>query len=154
MMQTALTQESCLVCHCGPLEEDSPNRVLEDPASLLPDGMPEIIEINVLEEEYMPAPFPHHAHIEALADISKGDRLAQYFHANPLTICMGCHHMSPLERNSPVPACITCHTPKSEPKGNVPTLRSAYHRQCLGCHKEMETQPTDCTGCHLERSSQ
>jgi hypothetical protein len=153
MLQTALSQESCLVCHSGPIAEGAGNRFLEDPAALLADGVSEIIEIKVLEKEYMPAKFPHHAHIAALTDISNKDALAQYFHANPLTVCRGCHHMSPLAKQGPVPGCITCHAPTAEPKGNVPTLLSAYHRQCLGCHKEMETQPTDCTGCHLEKSS-
>lgn len=153
-MQSGLTQESCVVCHSGPLEEGSGKGLLESPASLLPDGVPEVIEIGVLEKEYMPARFPHYAHIEALTDISNKDALAKYFHANPLTVCMGCHHYSPVEKKGPVPACITCHIPKPEPKGNVPTLASAYHRQCLGCHKEMQTQPTDCSGCHLEKASQ
>jgi len=152
-MQSGLTQESCVVCHSGPLDETSQERLLAGPAALLPDAVPEVIEISVLEKDYMPAKFPHHAHIQVLTDISNKDELARYFHTNTLTICMGCHHLSPIEKQSPVPPCITCHTPNPEPTGNVPTLSSAYHRQCLGCHKKMETQPTDCIGCHLEKPS-
>jgi hypothetical protein len=151
MMPSGLPEASCVVCHSGPQEEGSGERLLEDPASLLPDGVPETLEIGVLAKEYMPAKFPHYAHIRGLTDLSNKDALAQHFHANPLTVCMGCHHMSPLQKKGAVPACITCHAPKAEPTGKVPTLVSAYHRQCLGCHKKMETQPTDCTGCHLEK---
>jgi hypothetical protein len=152
-MQSGLPEGSCLVCHSGPREESCGQPLLEGPASLLPDDTPEIIEISVLEKDYMAARFPHYAHIQMLTDISNKDTLARAFHADALTMCRGCHHYSPVEKKSPVPACITCHTPKAEPKGNVPTLASAYHRQCLGCHKQMQTQPTDCSGCHLEKPS-
>ena len=152
-MPSGLTEGSCLVCHSGPLAEGSEPRLLEGPASLLPEDLPEIIEIGVLEKDYLPARFPHYAHIEVLTDISNKDALARFFHADALTMCRGCHHVSPLTKKSPVAPCITCHTPNPEPKGKVPTLANAYHRQCLGCHQQMGTQPTDCTGCHLEKSS-
>ena len=151
-MKSELTEKSCLVCHSGGLDKASQLRMIGDPDDLLPENLPGVMEISVLENDYMPAKFPHYAHIKKLTDISNENKLARYFHFNTMTICLGCHHYSPLEAKKPIPPCITCHTPKAEPKKHTPTLSGAYHRQCLGCHKEMEAGPTDCTGCHAEKS--
>ncbi|MBW1678582.1 MAG: hypothetical protein JRJ08_00310 [Deltaproteobacteria bacterium] len=153
LRESGLIEESCLVCHSGPSDEACAVSMLGFPDDLLPESLPEVIELSGLEKDYMPANFPHYAHIEKLTDISNNDTLAKRFHSNQMTVCLGCHHNSPMEAKIPIPPCITCHTPRMESQKNIPTLSSAYHRQCIGCHKEMGTKPTDCTGCHAQKLS-
>jgi predicted CXXCH cytochrome family protein len=74
--------------------------------------------------------------------------------------CSECHHVYKEGKNvfkegDPVQACSECHDPvKSE--GNVKKLMLAYHKNCQGCHKDLETAgkpagPTKkCNDCHAK----
>jgi hypothetical protein len=82
--------------------------------------------------------------------------LANTFHKNQQTLCMGCHHNSPSSLTPP--DCAACHAaagdgrPTSAP--GIPDLKTAYHGQCMGCHEKMEiaTVPsTDCQICHEKK---
>ncbi|UCH06917.1 MAG: cytochrome c3 family protein [Deltaproteobacteria bacterium] len=75
--------------------------------------------------------------------------------------CTECHHVYEGGKNvykegDPVQACSECHDPvKSE--GNVKKLMLAYHKNCQGCHKDLEaagkpTGPTKkCNDCHAKK---
>jgi len=75
--------------------------------------------------------------------------------------CTECHHVYKEGRNvykegDPVQKCSACHDPvKSE--GKVKKLMLAYHRNCQGCHKELEkagekSGPTKkCNDCHEKK---
>ena len=78
-------------------------------------------------------------------------KLAANFHADPGTICQGCHHNSPIGKKPP--QCASCHgQPFDERKLNSPGLLGAYHIQCMGCHAEMGIEkPVGCTECHKEK---
>ncbi len=58
--------------------------------------------------------------------------------------CKTCHH----EDQS---ACSECH---EKTAGDAPSLKSAYHDNCKGCHKRLVKEnpeslaPTKCAGCH------
>jgi hypothetical protein len=91
--------------------------------------------------------------------------------------CVSCHHTWGL--TEPIVGCMTsgCHDqteiPKAKPGEKVDEeavmayFKTAYHKQCIGCHKEMKaksaalerslqtlkkplpkTGPTTCAGCH------
>jgi hypothetical protein len=153
-MEDGLNKSSCKTCHTG-IESGikSANKV-DPPENLLPHGLMEDMTINVLQKDYMPGKFPHLAIIERLTDVSNNSKLARHFHFDKMTICSGCHHNSPLEPNQMVPSCDTCHSAHMGSVGSeVPGLLGAYHRQCLGCHKEMGVEPTGCTGCHARKAS-
>jgi predicted CXXCH cytochrome family protein len=74
--------------------------------------------------------------------------------------CAECHHVfkdgkNVFKEGDPVQACSECHDPvKSE--GNVKKLMLAYHKNCQGCHKDLEaagkpTGPTKkCNDCHAK----
>ena len=151
-MEGGLTKSSCLTCHTGPsVKRDFP-KVNYDPDDLLPENLPEEMSLNVLEKDYMPAKFPHRAIIKKLNDISNNNELADFFHKDQSTVCSGCHHYSPMEQKKQVPRCSTCHSIKKEPRTtSIPSLLGAYHRQCLGCHKDMGIEPVGCAGCHAEK---
>ena len=96
--------------------------------------IPETITLDILSKRYGPVEFSHSYHAEIAGD------------------CASCHHHSP---EGTTPACGECHEPiivyhydPTKKGGPDLGLKGAYHRQCLGCHKEMESGPIGCTDCH------
>ena len=155
LMESGLVESACATCHSGSLESLDNIKKLDAPEKLYPDELKEEMEITILEDEYKPSKFPHDKIVKKLIDISNDSKLASYFHTGEMSICMGCHHLGPMEAKQNLPLCSTCHTVKKEPKQSTPTLLGAYHQQCLGCHKEMggeeEEMPQSCDGCHEEK---
>jgi hypothetical protein len=96
---------------------------------------PEVVILAELSEMYVPVIFAHKLHARMSA-ISGG--------------CTLCHHYTPTERSHP--PCRECHDPGVE-KGNLrqPGLKGAYHRQCLGCHREW-SHTTECAVCHVKKA--
>lgn len=75
--------------------------------------------------------------------------------------CTECHHVfkegkNVFKQGDPVQKCAACHDPV-ESKGKVKKLMLAYHKNCQGCHKELEkagkpTGPTrKCNDCHEKK---
>jgi ribosomal protein L40E len=151
-MKSGLNGASCLLCHSGLLDETKVALKLGSPDELLPEKLSKEMKIEAISKDYMPAKFPHLKIIENLTDISNKNKLARHFHSDQTTICLGCHHKSPVEAKKPLPLCRTCHSNRMMPYGTgTPGLLGVYHRRCLGCHKEMKREPTKCTGCHAEK---
>ena len=98
-----------------------------------PTDIPETITLDILSKRYGPVEFSHRYHAEMADD------------------CASCHHHS---EKGATPACGECHEPiivyhyKGSERETGIGLKGAYHRQCLGCHKEMESGPVGCTDCH------
>jgi len=75
--------------------------------------------------------------------------------------CADCHHVykdgeNIFEEGDSVQKCSECHNAQKS-EGKVKKLMLAYHKNCMGCHKELkkqakETGPTTCSGCHLTKS--
>lgn len=94
---------------------------------------PDIVIINKLMKLYKPVIFSHELHA-SMSDMSGG--------------CTLCHHYS--EKSGEIPACSKCHKEKADFTNlNEPSLKGAYHRQCLGCHKEWSHENA-CQFCHEE----
>jgi hypothetical protein len=95
---------------------------------------PSVVILDELENLYAPVRFDHRAH----ADMTKfgGD-------------CELCHHFTPPD--SPHPGCVQCH-PKEVQFEDLtqPGLKGAYHRSCLGCHKDWDND-TSCEICHARK---
>jgi hypothetical protein len=78
-----------------------------------------------------PVPFDHGAHARWSA---VGDG------------CAVCHHHTPVGTEHP--ACHACHAAGDRRADmSKPGLKGAYHRQCLGCHREWSHE-TRCAVCH------
>jgi len=153
LLKSGVTEASCLPCHSGSFKEVGVASKLGNPKELLPANMSGDITIKIMEKDYMPAKFPHLRIIKKLTEISKSSKLAKQFHSDQKTICSSCHHKSPLGAKKEVPLCSTCHSLNMESrKTDTPGLLGAYHRLCLGCHKEMGIKPVDCTGCHAGKT--
>ncbi len=84
------------------------------------------------ENDYEPVRFMHKKHAAKVGD------------------CLKCHHYRPDDpAASETERCAACHQESFKPEvpGRV-GLKAAYHRQCMGCHKEMGQGPVGCTDCH------
>jgi hypothetical protein len=92
---------------------------------------PDTIVLDEIAKLYQPVTFNHRLHAR-MAGMG-GD-------------CATCHHYSPPGR---IPPCSECHAAKGRPASlRQPGLKGAYHRQCLGCHREW-SHDTRCVVCHL-----
>lgn len=94
---------------------------------------PDSVVLGQLANLYQPIQFNHKQH----ANMSKMG-----------SDCATCHHYCPPGR---IPRCSECHsTATMETNLRMPSLKGAYHRQCLGCHREW-THDTKCVMCHLPK---
>lgn len=111
---------------------------------------PTKVVIDSLAKEYQPHLFAHRRHVASLVDRIKDDQLAAAFHYQPEVMCATCHHNSPLSMTPP--KCGSCHTETIDPENpGRPTLKAAYHLNCIGCHKAMNVyrpEATNCVACH------
>jgi hypothetical protein len=117
------------------------------------EDIPEKVTIGWLSKEYQPAEFPHRKIVQTIAQGFKDRPLAHFFHADPGTLCQGCHHNSPPAKKPP--QCLSCHgKPFSEAEPLRPGSTGAYHLQCMNCHHRMEVQKpgdTACVECHKKK---
>ena len=135
----ALPHLDCSQCHTCVMPTAS-NRCLKPCPSLNMvsvsgahslDESPEDIVLDKISDLYQPVKFNHKLHAE-MAVMDKG--------------CVTCHHYSP---NDDIPPCDECHGgEKNSANLRQPSLKGAYHRQCLSCHRDWSHE-TACTTCHL-----
>lgn len=103
-------------------------------------------------------------YIENIASYHSKGRPAVYFsHENHMDSydCLDCHHDYENGENvldeddlddGGSASCTACHS-----KGASIELKTAYHRQCMGCHRrvnnqEADTLPITCQDCHSRPS--
>ena len=88
-------------------------------------------------DHFGPVPFDHAGHA---------------YWAELLDGCILCHHFTP--EGDAHPRCRTCHELAYKHQDiRKPGLKGAYHRQCMGCHREW-SRDTKCSACHLPRISE
>ncbi len=96
----------------------------------------DIVIIDRLMDKYEPVIFAHELHA-SMSAMSGG--------------CENCHHFS--ESVVEIQSCGAsgCHSETNEVNLRMsrPSLKGAYHRQCMGCHREW-SHDTDCGNCHAE----
>jgi hypothetical protein len=97
------------------------------------DDGPDVVLIGELANLYDPVPFSHGLHAQ-MSDMIGG--------------CENCHHYS--EPGGRIPPCRECHDPdKTEVDLKMPSLKGAYHRQCMNCHLDWSHDKA-CSFCHKE----
>lgn len=143
--------KKCETCHTG-TTKDAPMPAAAVAAALPPtsDDFPETVKIGYLENKYAPSNFPHRKVVAALFNKANGSALGRRFHGGAATLCAGCHHESKGMGQRP-PSCKSCHGKTANLNRDQPGLTVAYHRQCLGCHKDMGLKQTGCTDCHQKK---
>ncbi len=91
---------------------------------------PDTIMLSEIADQFQPVRFNHKLHAE-MAEMGQD--------------CATCHHYSPPGH---IPPCKECHGGETNPTNlKQPTLKGAYHRQCLSCHREW-SHDTKCVLCH------
>ena len=84
-----------------------------------------------------------------LSNIYEPIEFAHEMHTLITESCQTCHHNS---EEGETPSCQECHIISSKSKDlDILSLKDAYHRQCIGCHKELDAGPTNCTQCHFKK---
>jgi hypothetical protein len=143
------SDSSCVGCHTKKVEQDktlqapvtckechkaeTPTEPVRMAEPVSEDKGPESFVIARLTRKYMPVTFPHATHTKMIER------------------CDYCHHHGPEKER---PTCAACHgAPLDFTKLTRPRLLSAYHRMCMGCHKNMGIGPVTCTKCHEERET-
>jgi hypothetical protein len=98
------------------------------------DGLPDVVTIDRLARVYGPVAFAHRLHA-GMSQLRGG--------------CANCHHDPDPEAG--VAGCHTCHA-ASVSAGTLakPTLKGAFHRQCLSCHRDW-AHANACGFCHEEQ---
>lgn len=121
----------------APSYEDA--HAMEAPALVAPvpppvdADAPHIIVIDQLARLYAPVHFDHDLHV-SMSNMDGG--------------CANCHH--DLGTSTVAATCVSCHP--AEGAGATlsrPSLKGAYHRQCLGCHRDWSHE-NGCGFCHKE----
>ncbi len=126
----------CMECHVKrSTKTSSSERVSKTvPAQGAPKDETETYTLSGLEKIYEPVIFSHSMHAEISGE------------------CKSCHHHSPPGQT---PSCGECHGAPFDPNNlNMPGLKGAYHLQCLGCHRDMDSGPVGCTECHAKKVRQ
>lgn len=142
------------------LAEIAAENLAEKPAPatpLDPADIPETVTIGTLSNEFEPCILPHRKIYEALQKGIGDSGMAATFHTSPTATCAACHHHSPQSGLNNPPKCAGCHGVQADKQAvdsNRPSLKAAYHQQCMACHDRMKiAKPaaTDCAGCHTPR---
>ncbi len=130
----------CAECHACPAPTRAEPCLKACPRGRESKGLtasqgPDVVILKELEDMYVPVRFNHRAHAQ-MAGMSRG--------------CVTCHHNTPPD--SAHPSCKDCH-PKTAAQENLaqPSLKGAYHRQCLSCHSEWD-RDTACEVCHEKKA--
>lgn len=133
---------SCGDCHtCSTPTAEAPclrrcPRFSKTVVSHSPEEGPSVVILDQLSDIYVPVIFPHKLHAQ-MAGMAEG--------------CVVCHHHSPAGH---IPPCRECHGGPSNPQNlDQPSLKGAYHRQCMSCHREW-SHDTECTVCHARKTAE
>jgi len=89
---------------------------------------PDKIMIDEIQKMRGPVPFDHKKHVSLSKD------------------CKSCHHS---DQPGQEQKCSACHKDKTE--GKKLSLKDAFHKQCMDCHKKEGKGPTKCNDCHSKK---
>jgi hypothetical protein len=99
-------------------------------------------------DAYGPSNLPHLKIIRRFDDGIRSSSLARRFHGTTEAMCAGCHHHSPIGQRPP--PCGSCHGNADAAATDRPSLKVAYHRQCVSCHQRLDLK-VGCTDCHAAK---
>lgn len=150
----------CVICHGGPKPQLDQMPAISDGSPVaaelqgLPaasDDLPENLTIDLLMDKYEASKFPHLKIIQRLDEGIRSSSLARQFHGSTEAMCEGCHHHSPIGERPP--KCSACHGDEAAATVDRPSLKVAYHRQCMSCHQRLKIKD-GCTDCHAAKEGQ
>ena len=89
---------------------------------------PDKIMIGEIQKMKGPVPFDHKQHVAIAKD------------------CKSCHHS---DQPGQEQKCFACHKDKAD--GKKLSLKDAFHKQCMDCHKKEGKGPIKCNDCHSKK---
>mgnify|MGYP001552142977 FL=1 len=118
-------------------------------------GDDSIIEIGTIATLYSPVLFDHELHVKYASCVECHHHTTGEEPSDPY--CLPCHSG---EKGIAQNSCNECHTNGSVDEtesdtsvvtyhNDVPTLKGAYHLNCIDCHEGIGTGPIRCSGCHV-----
>src|SRR4051812_12702556 len=100
---------------------------------------------------YEPVPFDHQSHAK-MSEMWDGCETCHHRKPNPATRPVDLPATRTQSDSAAIPKCSHCHEASVEGvELRRPSLKAAYHRQCLNCHREW-TGENACTVCHAPRN--
>ncbi len=150
----------CVICHAGPKPQPDEMPAIADGSPMAPeldvlpvasDDLPEEVTIDVLVDSYEASKLPHLKIIRRFDEGIRSSSLARQFHGSAEAMCSGCHHHSPAGVRPP--KCSACHGDEAAATVDKPSLKVAYHRQCVTCHQRLKIK-AGCTDCHAAKEGQ
>ena len=121
--------DQCLNCHRA-LGKKGKKAPLNCTDCHLSRKAPETVELGAASKQFEVMSFDHSMHTETT------------------DYCTDCHHSN--KSYDRIVACGECHLPGKQPEGKL-NRKSAFHKQCVGCHKEQDEGPQDCDDCHEKK---
>src|SRR3954471_5536178 len=100
------------------------------------DRAPPLVVMNELEALYEPVPFDHQSHAK-MSEMWDGCETCHHRKPNPATRPVDLPATRTQSDAAAIPKCSHCHEASAEGVDlRRPSLKAAYHRQCLNCHRE------------------
>jgi hypothetical protein len=122
-----------------------------NPSTTQPSVGPKVVVLQELEDLYQPVPFEHARHAE-MAQMWGGCTTCHHHNPEPTTKPAVNGHPATQADSKDYPACKSCHPVAAEKvEINKPTLKGAYHRQCLNCHRDWAGENA-CGVCHAPKN--
>ena len=118
--------------------------------------LPGAVVLDSLEDMYEPVQFDHQMHTY----VADSCGVCHHTHMTKSEMdCGGCHDISAHQFKEAVSSsflsCEMCHSDLDPENPGMPSLKVAYHKQCLGCHMDMGSvgeSPEGCTQqCHARK---
>lgn len=117
------------------------------------DRVPPVVMLDDLVALYQPVPFDHRSHAK-MSEMWDGCETCHHRKPNPATRPSDLPSTRTQSDAAKIPRCRECHRPAAQEANlKMPSLKGAYHRQCLNCHREW-TGANQCVVCHAERNPQ
>lgn len=148
--KTALAIGICLLAALAATLPAGGGSIPGQPAGSPNGKMPGKLLLGSIAEQYRPVEFDHAKHV----GISGSCEECHHQHDGGRGLsCAECHRIDPaaFRKNvilARIRACGECHPASYNPeKPGLPTVKAAYHRACIKCHREVGSVGNDPKGC-------
>jgi len=130
----SLQDLNCKACHlCTAPTKQSPCLIPCPRENQTAKENPVVVSLDKIENIYLPVTFSHRIHSQ-MSQMAGG--------------CASCHHYNTV---GSIQKCETCHEVEIKRDDiNKPSLKRAYHMQCMECHREWSHE-TECNSCHTSK---
>src|SRR4030066_405478 len=130
----SLQDLNCKACHlCTAPTKQSPCLIPCPRENQTAKENPVVVSLDKIENIYLPVTFSHRIHSQ-MSQMAGG--------------CASCHHYNTV---GSIQKCETCHEVEIKRDDiNKPSLKRAYHMQCMECHREWGHE-TECNSCHASK---